>query len=62
MWNSRLRFGLSSPDLGEDCLEECYGQFREHCIERHRLVEDDTESYMFFNFEEGTLTLCKHDD
>jgi hypothetical protein len=40
-------------------MEMCYAKFREHCIETHGLRETDTDGQMFFDLEEGTLTLFK---
>jgi hypothetical protein len=40
-------------------VERCYAEFREHCIKTHGLRETDTNAQMFFDLEEGTLTLWK---
>jgi hypothetical protein len=40
-------------------IERCYDEFREHCIERHALLETDINAQMFFDLEEDTLTLLK---
>jgi hypothetical protein len=44
------KWSVTSPDLSEVHVEYCYARFREHCIDRHNLDEDDTERYFFFNF------------
>ena len=37
--------------------ETCYEEFREHCVERHGLREDDTDAQVFVDLKAGTLTL-----
>jgi hypothetical protein len=41
--------------------ETCYEKFREHCVERHGLLETDINAQMYLNLKEGTLTLWKMD-
>jgi hypothetical protein len=52
-------WGFAVPTLGEDHLQRCYTEFREHCIKRHELNEADTEAQVFLDFEEWTLLLLK---
>jgi hypothetical protein len=40
-------------------MEKCYAEFRQHCVERHALLEDDTDAQMWIDLKEGTLTLMK---
>jgi len=42
-------------------MQMCYAKSREHCIVTHALRETDTNAHMFFDLEEGTLTLMKDD-
>jgi hypothetical protein len=55
-------WGFELPDLSKDRVEKCYTEFREHCIDRHKLDERDTNSQMFLDFQEGTLTLVRQND
>ena len=45
--------------MAEWRIETCYAKFREYCVERHDLRENDTDAQMFFDLKEGTLTLLK---
>jgi hypothetical protein len=65
---ARTSFGAERPIVigASLCLnmaawrvEKCYDEFREHCIERHDLQENDTNAQMFMDLKEGTLTLWK---
>ena len=48
------------PVVDPRCIAEaCYEKFREHCIERHDLLETDIDTQMFVDLKEGTLTLWK---
>jgi len=44
---------------GWNTAEKCYEEFQEHCVERHGLLETDTNALMYLNLKEGTLTLWK---
>ena len=50
-------WGIAIPDLSEESMKNCCARFREHCIERHRLGEADTDARIFFSLDERTLTL-----
>ena len=52
-------WGFPLPDLAPWRVETCYDEFREHCIERHALLETDINAQMYFDLKEGTLTLWK---
>ena len=47
------------PDMAGWRIKKCHAKFREHCIERHDLQENDINAWMFFDLEEFTLTLFK---
>jgi len=53
-------WGFALPDTSEARMNECYAEFRMHCIERHGLDQDDREAEMFLDLMEGTLTLVKN--
>ncbi len=44
---------------GWNTAEKCYAEFGEHCVERHGLLETDTNALMYLDLKEGTLTLWK---
>jgi hypothetical protein len=48
------------PNLGELAIEACSSTFHKHCVEVRGLKEDDlTDSQMFVDLEQWTLTLLK---
>lgn len=55
-------WGFRLPDLSAERIERCYSEFRRHCIEKHQLEDTDTDSQVFLDFDEGTLTLLKQND
>jgi hypothetical protein len=53
-------WGFSTPDLGEIALNWCYSAFRKHCMEIHRLSQDNLEdAWVHFDIEHWILTLLK---
>ena len=43
-------------------IAETYEEFREHCVERDALQENDTDAQMWVDLKEGALTLWKGED
>ena len=50
-------WGTPMPGLSEGELNRCRREFREHCVERHKLDPNDTERLAWFDLEALTLTL-----
>jgi hypothetical protein len=52
-------WGFPIPRLSEHHLDACCAGFRQHCIERDRLADTDSDSHMLLDLVAWTLTLLK---